>query len=199
MTAGRKINTLSHHWCTPSKYVKAIKAVLGTIELDPCSNEHSIVEAEVVYLLPEKDGLKESWEFNKIFVNPPYGSDHIRKTTIKNWLEKCAKTHEKYGSEVLALVPVATNTRHWKEHIWPTATGICFLGDTRLRFLDGSGQEGKGAPMACAMIYWGSKPEAFNAVFSEYGQVTLALRNTSVLSEPLYLYRRFTGTNNESK
>lgn len=30
-------------------------------------------------------------------------------------------------------------------------------------------------------------------------RVTLALRNTSVLSEPLYLYRRFTGTNNESK
>lgn len=30
-------------------------------------------------------------------------------------------------------------------------------------------------------------------------RVTLALRNTTVLTEPLYLYRRFTGTNNESK
>jgi glycosyltransferase involved in cell wall biosynthesis len=30
-------------------------------------------------------------------------------------------------------------------------------------------------------------------------RVTLALRNTTVLAEPLYLYRRFTGTNNESK
>lgn len=30
-------------------------------------------------------------------------------------------------------------------------------------------------------------------------RVTLALRNTSVLAEPLYLYRRGTGTNNESR
>jgi glycosyltransferase involved in cell wall biosynthesis len=30
-------------------------------------------------------------------------------------------------------------------------------------------------------------------------RVTLALRNTTVLAEPLYLYRRFTGTNNESR
>jgi glycosyltransferase involved in cell wall biosynthesis len=30
-------------------------------------------------------------------------------------------------------------------------------------------------------------------------RVALALRNTTVLVEPLYLYRRFTGTNNESK
>jgi glycosyltransferase involved in cell wall biosynthesis len=31
------------------------------------------------------------------------------------------------------------------------------------------------------------------------GRVTLALRNTTVLAEPLYLYRRWTGTNNERR
>lgn len=30
-------------------------------------------------------------------------------------------------------------------------------------------------------------------------KVTLALKNTTVLAEPLYLYRRGTSTNNESR
>ena len=46
MTAGRKVNTLSQSWCTPPKYVNAIKKFWkGIIELDPCSNEYSIVKA----------------------------------------------------------------------------------------------------------------------------------------------------------
>ena len=45
MTAGRKVNTKSHHWGTPQKYVRAVKKVFGgEIQLDPCSNQYSIVK-----------------------------------------------------------------------------------------------------------------------------------------------------------
>ena len=71
----------------------------------------------------------------------------------------------------MALVPVATNTSHWKQSVFGQAMGICFLYDTRLKFLENGNGGGKGAPMACAMIYWGKEYEKFYNVFIKYGAV----------------------------
>ena len=172
MSAGRNINTLSQNWGTPHKYVKAVKEVFcGHIDLDPCSNEYSIVKAKVEYRLPKHDGLKESWDYQTIYVNPPYGIDKVRGTTIKSWLARCAEAYEEYSSEVLALVPIAANTEHWKKYVFTKARAICFLYDTRLRFLENGKESGKGAPMACAMIYWGDNYDRFYEVFIEHGAV----------------------------
>lgn len=172
MTAGRMVNSQSVNWCTPRKYVDAVRKVFGEpIALDPCSNQWSIVQAEIEYRLPEHDGLRESWDYPTIYVNPPYGSDKQRGTTIKHWLYKCACAHKNHGSDVLALVPVATNTSHWKKYVWGRATAVCFLYDTRLRFLVDGKDEGKGAPMSCAMIYWNRNSDVFPDVFNEFGAV----------------------------
>ncbi len=154
------------------KYVAAVKAVFGgQIDLDPCSSEYSIVQARVEYRLPEHDGLKESWDYPTIYVNPPYGADRKRGTTIKHWLARCAEAHELYRSEVIALVPVAANTGHWKNSVFGRASAICFLYDTRLKFLENGKNGGKGAPMACAMIYWGNHYDNFYDVFISHGAV----------------------------
>ncbi len=172
MSAGRTINTLSQDWGTPEKYVTAVQQVFDCeIDLDPCSNEHSIVPARVKYSLPKNDGLKQSWDFHRIFVNPPYGIDQERHTSIKHWLYRCAMAHRHHCSEVIALVPVATNTGHWKNYVFGRATAVCFLYDTRLRFLVGGRNEGKGAPMSCAMVYWGGHFSRFSEVLSDHGAV----------------------------
>jgi len=172
MSAGRKIHSLSQNWGTPRKYVDAVKEFFGgAIDLDPCSNEFSIVGARVEYHLPEHDGLKGSWDFHRIYVNPPYGIDHERGTSIKQWLYRCALANRIHGSDVLALVPVATNTGHWKRYVFTKALAVCFLYDTRLRFLVNGKDGGKGAPMSCAMIYWGNHYEKFRDVFGKYGAV----------------------------
>jgi len=172
MSAGRTVNSQSQSWGTPHKYVKAIKEFFGgSISLDPCSNEYSVVNAETEFLLPKNDGLQEKWNYPTIYVNPPYGADRTRGTTIKDWLAKCASSHIEYGAEILALVPVATNTRHWKQSVFGKAKAICFLYDTRLKFLVNGNGGGKGAPMACAMIYWGRNYKKFYEVFIEYGAV----------------------------
>lgn len=147
MTAGRKIRTLSQDWGTPERYVKAVREFFhGKIDLDPCSNEYSIVHARIEYCLPEQDGLAESWDFPTVYVNPPYGLDKERGTSIKNWLHRCAMAHEQFGAEVLALVPVATNTGHWKKYVFGQAAAVCFLYDTRLKFLVNGENGGKGRP-----------------------------------------------------
>lgn len=173
MTAGRSnISSLSQNWCTPPKYVRAIREFFnGSIALDPCSNRHSIVRATVEYSLPSSDGLVESWDYPTIFVNPPYGRDYERHTTIRDWLRRCAESNVLHGAEVLALVPVATNTRHWKNYVFGAATAVAFLYDTRLRFLENGKDGGKGAPMSCAMVYWGKDYERFERTFICFGAV----------------------------
>ena len=172
MTAGRNIVSISQTWCTPPKYVRAVREVFGgAIALDPCSNRYSVVKAEVEYQLPEHDGLRCSWDYPTIYVNPPYGADRQRRTTIKNWLRRCVLARDEHSSEVLALVPVATNTKHWKDYVWGVADAVVFLYDTRLRFLVDGKDEGKGAPMSCAMIYWGEHVARLEDVFSPHGAV----------------------------
>ena len=172
MSAGRKVNSQSQNWGTPSNYVRAIHQFFQDgVDLDPCSNEHSVVGAKVEYRLPRQDGLKEPWDHRSIYVNPPYGADRERGTRIIHWLARCQMAHQQFGSEVLALVPVASNTLHWKRHVWPHAACIAFLYDTRLKFSVDGRDGGKGAPMSCAMIYWGTRQGRFKEVCSVFGAV----------------------------
>lgn len=169
MTAGRRINSDKKDWCTPPKYVDAVREFFGEIELDPCSNTSSVVNARKEYVFPKNDGLRDTWDFKTIYVNPPYGINKTNGTSIKDWIRRCNNAYEEHKSEVIALIPVAVNTRHWKEYIFGKANAICFLADTRLKFINGVND--KGAPMACAIIYWGNKGGKFYKYFSKYGAV----------------------------
>lgn len=172
MTAGRQNISEKKDWGTPLKYINAVKRVFGgTIDLDPCSNQYSKVNALTEFILPISDGLKEEWNYRQIYVNPPYGTDKSRGTNIKHWISKCAYSNTVYQSEVLALIPVAVNTDHWKKYVFLKAKAVCFLYDTRLKFLENGLDIGKGAPMACAMVYWGNEYNNFLNVFIEFGAV----------------------------
>ena len=105
-----------------------------------------------------------------IYVNPPYGSDPARGTRILHWFTRMADAAQA-GSSVIALVPVATNTAHWKRCVYPLAKSICFLYEPRVRFFIGGVEDPKGAPMSCAVIYWGDDPNAFSDAFRDHGAV----------------------------
>lgn len=170
MTAGRKNKNNFQSWCTPKKIIEKLNEFFTEINLDPCSNNFSKVEANEKIILP-KDGLKINWDYKNIFVNPPYGKDSERKTTIKNWFEKSYVSHKQYKSEIILLVPVATNTKHWKQFVYDKANSVCFLSDSRLKFqIDGS-EYNKGSPMACCLIYYGNDFDRFKKVFSSLGAV----------------------------
>ena len=182
MTAGRKVVGGKQDWVTPPKYANPIKEFFGgNIHLDPCSNSFSIIHAQVEYSPHDHNGLYESWDFPTIYVNPPYGADRESGTTIKNWIRRCEEANRLYKSEVLALVPVATNTAHWKNYIYGKATAVCFLYDTRLRFLVNGEDSGKGAPMSCAMVYWGKDYEKFEKIFLRFG-ATVNIENLKGVS-----------------
>lgn len=171
MTAGRKPLSIKKDWCTPPEIVDSVRAVFGgSISLDPCANRYSFVQADKEYQPPEHDGLEESWDYPTIYVNPPYGSDRARGTRIAHWFARIAEA-ALAGSEVIALVPVAPNTRHWKESVFPIASAICFLYQPRVRFYIDGREDPKGAPMACAVIYYGLDIKAFAWEFRAHGAV----------------------------
>jgi hypothetical protein len=168
MTAGRNIISNKKTWNTPPKYVELINNFFDIVELDPCSNDTSMVNAKIEYILPT-DGLKESWNYKSIYVNPPYGRTTENNTTIYDWIKKGVEAYESNNSEILYLIPVATNTKHFKDLIFKKAKGICFLNDTRLKFWSDGKEDKKGAPMACCFIYFGENYDNFEKVFNNNG------------------------------
>jgi len=168
MTTGRKNTSNNKEWYTPKSFLLLVELMFGKISLDPCYNSESFVLADTVFELPFGDGILENWnDYKTIFCNPPYGKDKDRKTSIKDWIKKCHET-SKTGSQIIALIPVATNTSHWKEYIFPSCSAICFIGKPRFDFV---GAKNNGAPMAVCAVYWGNKIEKFSKIFGEIGNL----------------------------
>lgn len=83
--AGHIATARDANWTTEKRIVDRVKRVFGgRIDLDPCSNERSIVGAERNYSLPERNGLKEPWDAPTTFFNPPYGRSylHVQCNTV---------------------------------------------------------------------------------------------------------------------
>lgn len=170
MSAGRKIVSDNKHWNTPPKYIELINQFFdNNIDLDPCSNEHSMLITKYRFTVVD-DGLKQDWNFKNIYVNPPYGKNVDNKTSIYNWIYKGYESYKNYNSELLYLIPVATNTKHFKDIIFKYANGICFLNDTRLKFYLNGEEYKKGAPMSCCMVYFGNDYNKFKNVFNSSGK-----------------------------
>ncbi len=177
MEAGRKSISTKKDWNTPIKYVNAIvsffKEIGYEIELDPATNHNSLIPAKTKYILPV-DGLNESWDFKSIYINSPFGSDKERKTNLKSWIKKAYDTNKNFGSEILILLPCSLNTKHFQEIIFTIKNGgVCFLKDSRLRFLDSSNnnnEDKKGAPIGMCMVYMGLHYAVFEKIFKEFGK-----------------------------
>jgi hypothetical protein len=173
----------------------------GVIELDPCSNEHSLVDAVYEFQLPLSNGLKEPWHYRTIFVNPPYGRSYLHPScnsladnlgdgvfrcsqcctllsrkevegsSIADWVEECVVAHKLHAAEVIALIPAAVGTAHFYDFVWHNATSVCFPKG-RLKF-GGEPLDGSSnvAPMDVCLPYWGLFPDRFERIFSSLGKV----------------------------
>jgi len=172
MTAGRKNDSTKKDWNTPPKLIVPIRDFFGgTIDLDPCSNSTSLVGASSEFILPSNDGLVEPWTGKSIYVNPPYGRS-AGGSSLYDWFLKALAEYTD-DKEIIFLVPVATNTKHFKEIVFTNFNAICFLSDTRLRFFNEGVEDKKGAPMACCLCYLGMRAERFKQMFKPFGKVFL--------------------------
>jgi len=86
--------------------------------LDPCALPENAKCSK--YFTPEQDGLKQSWQHNTVFMNPPYGRE------ISKWVKKA---YEESSADccVVCLLPPRTDTRWWWDY--------CMKGE--IRFIKG--------------------------------------------------------------
>lgn len=67
------------------------------------------------------DGLapEAAWG-RRNFVNPPYSN-------IRPWLEKALQQLKEHERASVFLIPVRSNSKYWRELVYPNATGIHFF------------------------------------------------------------------------
>jgi ParB family chromosome partitioning protein len=152
-------------WNTPERILAPTRVLAGgRIGLDPCSNPTSLVRSFVAWTRAD-DALSRSWVgHGLVFVNPPYSKGLLTLFAEKIGDEAIA------GAEIVALVPANVEVAVWHDVFWQ-ADAICFPR-SRIRFLvDG---KPKGTPLLGSGIpYFGPRPEAFRAAFSDLGRVVV--------------------------
>lgn len=147
-------------WNTPKKILDAVLAVLGEIDLDPCSNSHENpnVPASVHYT-KEDDGLSKGWN-GRVFLNPPYGRD------VQKWTNKLVNDYKSRNvTEAIVLVAARTDTK-WFNRLGYHATCWCAVKG-RLKFSDSINS----APFPSSVFYLGNRPREFCDQFYEIGQI----------------------------
>jgi phage N-6-adenine-methyltransferase len=147
---------------TPAEHIEAVRAVLGTIDLDPASNPlaQQTVKAEQHYTA-EDDGLKRMWTGN-VFLNPPYHRE-LQPKFIDKLIEevKAGRT-----TQAIVLTNNSTDTE-WFRRAAEAATAICFTYG-RVNFTTPGGAE-VAPTQGQAFFYFGSNLKQFVEVFSKIG------------------------------
>ncbi len=131
-------------WETPRWLFEAVDAIWH-FDLDPASNDaNSLCE---LHYTREQDGLAQSWEGHRVFLNPPYGKD------MGAWMKKAAAEAEKPDTIVVCLVPARTDTRWWWDNVVPNAAEVSYIRG-RLKFEIG-GRPLSAAPFPSALVRFG--------------------------------------------
>ena len=155
-------NSGNNEWYTPSEYIESARAVMGSIDLDPASNElaNQTVKATRFYDI-ETNGLLHDWNGN-IWMNPPYSSDLIERFADK--LVEQIRADNVLSA--IVLVNNATETR-WFGKLASFANAVVFP-QGRIRYDSPEGK--KGAPLqGQAFIYFGNDCNCFLQEFEQYG------------------------------
>ena len=112
-------NSGNNEWYTPADYIEAAREVMGSIDIDPASNDiaQETVKA-AVYYTAETNGLDKEWRGN-VWMNPPYASDLIGK-----FIDKLVAELPNI-EQAIVLVNNATETE-WFNKLIPRASAVCF-------------------------------------------------------------------------
>ena len=163
MSRGDGFGTSSEHWGTPQALFDRLN-VMFNFELDPCAANGEIAKCPLFYT-PEDDGLKLPWR-GRVFLNPPYGRNRVKK-----WVAKAASELVIENAElVVALLPASVGTHWFNDYVMPYATQIFFVRG-RVAFEDYTGVSDKAAQANFDSVIVVMKPKKeFPTTVSTWGR-----------------------------
>ena len=97
-------------WETPQDLFDKLNAEFN-FTLDPCASADNAKCQK--YFTQEQDGLKQNWQGETVFCNPPYGRE------IKKWVSKAYQESLKPDTLVVMLLPSRTDTTWFHDYILP--------------------------------------------------------------------------------
>lgn len=109
-------------WYTPHDFYDTLNKEFN-FTLDPCATKENAKCKK--FFTEEDDGLKQSWDNEIVFMNPPYGR------VIKNWIKKASEAR---GGAVICLLPARTDTIYFHEYIYEKENVEIRLIKGRLKF-----------------------------------------------------------------
>jgi len=138
MNTAAMFSSTTNEWETPQDFFDKLNEEFH-FTLDPCAT-HENAKCKKYYTVKE-DGLKQDWQGEVVFCNPPYGK------AIKNWVKKCYEESRKPNTTVVMLIPARTDTTYFHEYIYKKAKEIRFVRG-RLKF----GNSKNGAPFPSMVV-----------------------------------------------
>ena len=98
----------SNEWETPQDLFDKLNTTYH-FTLDPCST-HENAKCPKHYTI-EENGLKQSWQGEIVFCNPPYGRE------IGKWVKK-AYDEVMLGTKIVMLIPARVDTKWFHQYIY---------------------------------------------------------------------------------
>lgn len=156
-------NSGCNEWYTPSYIINAARQTMGSIDVDPASNQvaNLIVCAKQYYTI-ETNGLNKPWTGN-VWLNPPYNK------SITAFIDTLvAKIESGEVKQACVLTNNATETK-WFQKLLKVSNALCFLSK-RVKFNRIGGRAG--SPLQGQIVtYVGSHAASFFYDFKELGFV----------------------------
>jgi DNA N-6-adenine-methyltransferase (Dam) len=159
-------------WFTPRDVIKAARATLGAIDIDPASHPHpqSWIRARTFYTKAD-DGLSRPWK-GRVFLNPPYSRDLLGRFVAKLLAEL------KAGNVSAAVLLTNTSSASaWYHDALAACSALCTpRGRVRFERTD----EVRTSPRHdSTLFYFGKDVAAFRAAFEPLGAVMVTGSRTS--------------------
>lgn len=161
--------TGQNEWYTPEKFIESARRVMGSIDIDPASNDEAQLTIKAgKYFTLETNGLTQAWAGN-VWLNPPYSGQEIRQ-----FIEKLqAETLNGNITQAVVLTNNNTDTQ-WFSMLYSLCKCVCFTKG-RINFYRGS--ETSSPTNGQCFFYIGTDVKEFANEFSSHGLIMLPYVN----------------------
>ena len=162
----------NNEWSTPSKYIESARKVMGSIDLDPASNDKAqkIVKS-TKYFTAANSGLENKMWNGNIWLNPPYGVGLALPFTGK----LCNSYLNGSVDQAIVLTNNTTDTIWFSDTLGEHATAYCFPR-LRIQFDAPAGTKKSSNSKGQVFSYLGGNVAAFIAEFQQYGLCVIPWR-----------------------
>ena len=152
---------------TPPEVIALARRVMGSIDLDPATNEaaQGAIGATRCYTR-EDNGLDQPWA-GTVWCNPPYSHGLIEQFTDKI-VDEWDRPWEDRAVHAMIVLTNASACARWWQRLGIHATRLAFP-PARLQFWRAHAEQGSSNERDQSLFYFGPSPDEFDRVMREAG------------------------------